>query len=122
MGPQEEPTMNPTRTLIVASSLALASLGSAAAHATTSSTSSAGSDAPALVATAGTSPGSMFARRAPLSTGLLALGSAAESRSTPVEVTGQEDAKLAQREQAAPELRNFRGGRVYLYLGGGATL
>ena len=54
-----------------------------------------------------------------LSSALLALGS---TTGTSAENAGQEDAKLAQREREAPQLRNFQGGRVYLYLGGGATL
>ena len=61
-------------------------------------------------------------QRAPLSSSLLALGTGAETRPAPEAAGRQEDAKLAQREQAAPALRNFQGGRVYLYLGGGATL
>lgn len=116
--------MNQTRNLIVATSLALASLGPAAAHATTISTSSTGPGAPAaLVASAAASGDHVARQRAPLSTGLLALGSVAQTKQAPAaEGSGQDDAKLAQREQAAPELRSFHGGRVYLYLGGGATL
>jgi len=91
--------MNLIRNLIAASSLLFVVLGPSVAHA-----------APAAAE-----------QRAPLSSALLALGSEANPRST-AESAGREDAKLAQREQAAPELRSFQGGRVYLYLGGGATL
>jgi len=115
--------MNQTRNLIVATSLALASLGPAVARATTISTSSTGPGAPtALVASAAASGDLVARQRAPLSTGLLALGSATQTGRAIAEGSGQDDAKLAQREQAAPELRSFHGGRVYLYLGGGATL
>jgi len=91
--------MNLIRNLIAVSSLLFVVLGASVAHAAAT---------PAQ-------------QRAPLSSALLALGSEANTRPT-VESARQEDAKLAQREQAAPELRNFQGGRVYLYLGGGATL
>jgi hypothetical protein len=33
-----------------------------------------------------------------------------------------EKSALAAREKAAPDLQNFKGGGVYIYLGGGATL
>jgi hypothetical protein len=107
--------MNPIRNLIVAS-LLFAGLGPSAAQAAPASVSS---SQRALPTSARASGHSEAPPPTPLSSALLALGS---TTGIPAENAGQEDAKLAQREQAAPQLRNFQGGRVYLYLGGGATL
>lgn len=116
--------MNSIRHLIVAGSLLCASLVPSAAHAvTTASTASPESPANAALA-AGTNASRRSEAHpgAPLSSGLLALGSATDAPKPRTAGGQSQDASLAQREQAAPELRDFRGGRVYLYLGGGATL
>lgn len=113
--------MNSIRHFLVAGSLLCASLVPSAADAMTTSTSSGEGPTPAAVA-----PGATGANRghsgAPFSSGLLALGSANDGRTVHSGGGPADDASLAQREQAAPELRDFRGGRVYVYLGGGATL
>lgn len=111
--------MNPIRHVIVALSLLGASLSPHAAHA--AATASPSVESPALEARTGGSHGRAPRSSAPLSSGLLALGSAENAPGAPVSAS-EDDTRLAQREQASPELRDFRGGRVYLYLGGGATL
>lgn len=110
--------MKPIRNLTVASSLLFTCLGSTAvARAASDVTLGARG---ALVSVAGTSHDRAARPAAPLSSALLALGSTGDSR--PAAAPGDEDTNLARREQASPELRNFHGGRVYLYMGGGATL
>jgi len=107
--------MNAIRNLVVASSLLFAGLAPSAALAAPVSASSFGRARP----TSAPVSDSEAPQPTPLSSALLALGSAT---GTSVENAGEEDEKLAQREREAPQLRNFQGGRVYLYLGGGATL
>jgi len=116
--------MNSIRHLIVAGSLVCASLVPSAAHAvktSASATASPGITQSASQTSGSNRPGSHAG--APLSSGLLALGSANDAQTAhSTEEPNREDARLAQREQGAPELRDFRGGRVYIYLGGGVTL
>jgi hypothetical protein len=112
--------MNAIRNLIVASSLLFAGLAPSAADAEpVSASSSASTSGRAWPTPVRVSDHSETPQATALSSALLALGS---TTGTSAENAGQEDAKLAQREREAPQLRNFQGGRVYLYLGGGATL
>jgi hypothetical protein len=59
----------------------------------------------------------------PLPTHSAEVGSRASSGASPAQPTGQtEGSALAARERQAQDLQNFKGGGVYIYLGGGATL
>jgi hypothetical protein len=113
--------MNSIQQLALAGSLLCASLVPSVARAVTTSESSTERPLAALAATT-TAPPASRTERSHLSSGLLALGSENATEKTPSAGDQSRDASLAQRERAAPQLRDFRGGRVYVYLGGGVTL
>jgi len=112
--------MNSIRHFVLAGSLC-ASLAPSVARGATSNSSTERPPA-ALAASNGPNRPASRSGGAPLSTGLLALGSANEADNPPSADDQSRDASLARREQSAPQLRDFRGGRVYVYLGGGVTL
>lgn len=62
-------------------------------------------------------PAVSMANPAPRSPAQVAVGSGSTLPATPVESSDSETRSLAEREQQARELQDFKGGRVYVVLG-----